>query len=105
VKEEADVNYEPLNKCIFDYEFIGMKLGPRDALYNTRFKGLKNITHSIRSLEELAEKNNLDINIPLIFREYVYSMRAVENCRCQQQPKSDPLHHLNNDPLFFKVFH
>jgi hypothetical protein len=24
---------------------------------------------------------------------------------CQQQPKSDPLHQLNNDPLFFKVFH
>ncbi|MBB1424814.1 transposase, partial [Pseudoalteromonas sp. SG43-7] len=24
---------------------------------------------------------------------------------CQQQPKSDPLHHLNNDPLFIKVFH
>jgi transposase len=25
--------------------------------------------------------------------------------KCQQQPKSDPLHQLNNDPLFFKVFH
>ena len=25
--------------------------------------------------------------------------------KCQQQPKSDPLHHLNNDPLFIKVFH
>lgn len=25
--------------------------------------------------------------------------------RCQQQPKSDPLHHLNIDPLFIKVFH
>jgi len=24
---------------------------------------------------------------------------------CQQQPKSDPLQHLNIDPLFFKVFH
>ena len=24
---------------------------------------------------------------------------------CQQQPKSDPHHQLNNDPLFFKVFH
>lgn len=25
--------------------------------------------------------------------------------QCQQQPKSDPLHHLNIDPLFIKVFH
>ena len=31
--------------------------------------------------------------------------QAITFAKCQQQPKSDPLHYLNIDPLFIKVFH